>query len=41
MYRMLLVWLSAFQMFVLFEVVINESTFPLSHASNVRYIALQ
>ncbi len=25
------VWLSGFQMFVLFEVVINEPTFPLSH----------
>ena len=35
------VWLSGFQMFVLFEVVINEPTFPLSHTpkSNVRYIA--
>ena len=35
------VWLSGFQMFVLFEVVINEPTFPLSHtpSSNVRYIA--
>ena len=34
------VWLSGFQMFVLFEVVINEPTFPLSHTptSNVRYI---
>ena len=31
MYRTLLVWLSGFQMFVLFEVVINEPTFPLSH----------
>ena len=42
MYRTLLVWLSGFQMFVLFEVVINEPTFPLSHTptSNVRYIAL-
>ena len=41
MYRTLLVWLSGFQMFVLFEVVINEPTFPLSHTptSNVRYIA--
>ena len=25
------VWLSGFQMFVLFEVVINDPTFPLSH----------
>ena len=25
------VWLSGFQMFILFEVVINEPTFPLSH----------
>ena len=35
------VWLSGFQMFVLFEVVINEPTFPRSHTptSNVRYIA--
>ena len=35
------VWLSGFQMFVLFEVVINEPTFPLSHTptNNVRYIA--
>ena len=34
-------WLSGFQMFVLFEVVIKEPTFPLSHTptSNVRYIA--
>ena len=42
MYRTLLVWLSGFQMFVLFEVVINKATFPLSHTptSNVRYIAL-
>ena len=41
MYRTLLVRLSGFQMFVLFEVVINEPTFPLSHTptSNVRYIA--
>ena len=41
MYRTLLVWLSGFQMFVLFEVVINEPIFPLSHTptSNVRYIA--
>ena len=41
MYRTLLVWLSGFQMFVLFEVVINEPTFPLSHTptNNVRYIA--
>ena len=41
MYRTLLVCLSGFQIFVLFEVVINESTFPLSHTptSNVRYIA--
>ncbi|MDY4740940.1 MAG: hypothetical protein SO293_06545, partial [Alloprevotella sp.] len=31
MYRTLLVWLSGFQMFVRFEVVINEPTFPLSH----------
>ena len=33
--------LSGFQMFVLFEVVINEPTFPLSHTptNNVRYIA--
>ena len=41
MYRTLLVWLSGFQMFVLFEVVINEPIFSLSHppTSNVRYIA--
>ena len=41
MYRTLLVWLSGFQMCVLFEVVINEPTYPLSHTrtSNVRYIA--
>ena len=41
MYRTLLVWLSGFLMFVLFEVVINEPTFPLIHTptSNVRYIA--
>ena len=41
MYRTLLVWLSGFQMFVLFEVVINEPTFPLCHTptSNVWYIA--
>ena len=25
------VWLSGFQIFVLFELVINEPTFPLSH----------
>ena len=31
MYRTLLVWLRGFQMFVLFDVVINEPTFPLSH----------
>ena len=31
MYRTLLVWLSGFQMFVLFEVVIKEPTFLLSH----------
>ena len=33
--------LCGFQMFVLFEVVINEPTFPLSHTptNNVRYIA--
>ena len=31
MYRTLLAWLSGFQMFVLFEVVINDPTFPLSH----------
>ena len=31
MYRTLHVWLIDFQMFVLFEVVINEPTFPLSH----------
>ena len=29
--RCSLVWLSGFQMFVRFEVVINEPTFPLSH----------
>ena len=42
MYRTLLVWLSGFQMFVLFEVVINEPTFPLSHTptNNVRCIAI-
>ena len=41
MYRTLLAWLSGFQMFVLFEVVINEPTFPLSHTPtcNVRYMA--
>ena len=41
MYRTLLAWLSGFQMFVLFEVVINEPTFPLSHTptNNVRYTA--
>ena len=38
MYRTLLVWLSGFQMFVLFEVVINEPTFPLSHTSKQRAV---